>query len=57
MISAFGPSYGAVENPAGARPSKCIIIISEMKAKSGKKPEEDVGEPHNPSHVYMKRWS
>jgi hypothetical protein len=24
---AYGPFQGAVENPAGARPRKCIIII------------------------------
>jgi hypothetical protein len=27
---AYGPFQGAVENPAGARPSKCIIILSSI---------------------------
>jgi hypothetical protein len=30
LYLALGPSQGAVENPAGARPSKCIIIIIDL---------------------------
>jgi hypothetical protein len=47
---AYGPFQGAVENPAGARPSKCIIIISftnTLHARPGSSASgRDSGEDH-----------